>query len=275
MNQWVVVTGCSSGIGRACLKPLKQAGYKVIATCRKTLDVEALQAEGFTCLQLDLDDSQSIALCAEEIATLTEGKLYGLFNNAAYGQPGAIEDLPVAALKAQFSTNLFGWHDLTTRLLPLMHSNGHGRIVQNSSVLGFAAMKYRGAYNASKFALEGYTDTLRLELSDTNIRVALIEPGPIDTRFRANALAAFLCWISPENSRHAREYQSQILRLEKEQSGNRFVLPASACIEPVLHALGSQKPRHRYRITTPTKVFALLKRLLPTRWLDAILSRAA
>ncbi|QIA62741.1 SDR family oxidoreductase [Vibrio astriarenae] len=275
MNQWVVVTGCSSGIGYASLAPLKQAGYRVIATCRKPQDVERIKSEGYTCLLLDLDSQESISHCAEAIATLTEGELYALFNNAAYGQPGALEDLPVAALKAQFNTNLFGWHDLTQRLLPLMHNCGQARIVQNSSVLGFAAMKYRGAYNASKFALEGYTDTLRLELSDTNVRVSLIEPGPIETRFRANALAAFLCWITPDNSRHAQQYEKQIQRLEKEQSGSTFALPASACIPPLLHALKSERPKARYRVTTPTKVFAVFKRLLPTSILDKVLSKAA
>ncbi|MGR5253099.1 SDR family oxidoreductase [Vibrio astriarenae] len=275
MGLWVVVTGCSSGIGYASLAPLKAAGYHVIAACRNPIDVERIQNEGYQCVKLDLDDPKSIAQCAEEIATLTQGKLYGLFNNAAYGQPGALEDLPVAALKAQFTTNLFGWHDLTQRLLPLMHNSDSARIIQNSSVLGFAAMKYRGAYNASKFALEGYTDTLRLELADTHIRVSLIEPGPIETRFRANALKAFLCWVSPENSRHAEQYRIQIKRLEKEQSGSTFALPAQACIPPLLHALNSSRPKRRYRITTPTKVFAFLKRVLPTLLLDKILGKAA
>ncbi|MDR9830849.1 SDR family oxidoreductase [Vibrio sp. FNV 38] len=274
MDQWILVTGCSSGIGYASLRPLKEAGFKVIATCRKPEDIERVTNEGYHCLSLELDDPTSIAECAEAVATLTAGKLYALFNNAAYGQPGALEDLPVAALKAQFNTNFFGWHDLTQRLLPLMYNNGQARIIQNSSVLGFAAMKYRGAYNASKFALEGYTDTLRIELSDTPIKVSLIEPGPIETRFRANALKAFLCWISPDNSRHTAQYQTQIQRLDKEQSGSPFVLPASSCIPPLLHALTSRKPKPRYRITTPTKVFAVLKRLLPTRLLDKILSKA-
>lgn len=191
------------------------------------------------------------------------------------GQPGALEDLPTEALKAQFQTNFFGWHQLVQEILPHMRSQGEGRIIQNSSILGFAAMKYRGAYNASKFALEGWTDTLRLELADTNIKVAIIEPGPIETQFRQNALKAFEQWIDVESSPHRIAYDGQKKRLDKDKSNNKFVLPAEACIAPVLHALTSDSPKIRYRITTPTKVFAVLKRLLPTRLLDKILRQAA
>lgn len=275
MNKSILITGCSTGIGYVCAHALKAQGFNVIASCRNPDDVQRLQAEGLTCIQLDLNDPISITQGAEQAISLAQGKLYALFNNGAYGQPGALEDLPTEALKAQFQTNFFGWHQLVQEILPHMRAHGEGRIIQNSSVLGFAAMKYRGAYNASKFALEGWTDTLRLELADTNIKVALIEPGPIETQFRQNALAAFEKWIDTESSPHRVAYEAQKQRLDNDKSNNKFVLPAEACIDPVLHALTSDSPKIRYRITTPTKLFAVLKRVLPTRLLDKILRQAA
>ncbi|EJV2649996.1 SDR family oxidoreductase [Vibrio vulnificus] len=275
MTKWVLITGCSSGIGYVCAHALQKSGFEVIASCRNLRDVERLQSEGLTCIQLDLANSNSISLAVQQALEISDGRLYGLFNNGAYGQPGALEDLPTDALRAQFESNFFGWHQLVREILPIMRKNKQGRIVQNSSVLGFAAMKYRGAYNASKFAIEGWSDTLRLELDGTNIHIAILEPGPIETRFRYNALQAFLQWIDIENSPHRESYLAQKDRLENTNSKSRFVLPAESCIEPVLHALTSQKPKIRYRVTTPTKLFAVFKRILPTRWLDEILKRAA
>lgn len=247
----------------------------MIASCRKPEDVDRLKSEGLTSIQLDLSHPESISRAVEETLELTGGKLDALFNNGAYGQPGALEDLPTDGLREQFETNFFGWHQLVRELLPTMRQQGHGRIVQNSSVLGFAAMKYRGAYNASKFAIEGWTDTLRLELMDSDIHISLIEPGPIETEFRANALQAFQRWITIEGSAHEAQYQQQMARLDSDTSNNSFVLPAESCIAPLIHALESPKPKIRYRITKPTKVFAVLKRLLPTVLLDQILRRAA
>lgn len=275
MQKTILITGCSTGIGYTCAHALHKRGYKVIASCRKQADVERLQAEGLTAILLDLSDSQSITCAVETTLQLTGGKLDALFNNGAYGQPGALEDLPTDGLREQFETNFFGWHQLVCEILPVMRQQGYGRIVQNSSVLGFAAMKYRGAYNASKFAIEGWSDTLRLELSATDIHISLIEPGPIETQFRSNALKAFQRWITIEGSAHQEQYQQQMSRLNSQSSSNAFVLPAESCIKPLIHALESDKPKIRYRITTPTKVFAVLKRLLPTRLLDKILWHAA
>ncbi len=271
----VFITGCSTGIGYQIATELYQHGFQVLASCRKAQDVERLRALGIDCIQLDLNNSHSIQAAIEQIHQLSRGKLYALINNGAYGQPGALEDLPTDALRAQFETNFFGWHQLTTGLLPLLLDQPQARIIQVSSVLGFAAMKYRGAYNASKFALEGWSDTLRLELMNTGVAVSIIEPGPIETRFRVNGLIAFKKWINPQISRHQSAYQLQLQRLAKERSNNRFVLPASACLPAVLHALQAHRPKIRYRITTPTKLFAWLKRLLPSRILDKILSKAA
>ncbi len=271
----VFITGCSTGIGYQLAQQLNQRGYRVIASCRKAQDVERLRKQGLHCLQLDLNSSQSIQSTVEYLSLIKDGDLFALINNGAYGQPGALEDLPTQALREQFETNFFGWHELTTGLLPILLRQPDARIIQVSSVLGFAAMKYRGAYNASKFALEGWTDTLRIELASTNVQVSLIEPGPIETHFRANALAAFKRWIQREGSRHQTQYERELERLSKATSKNRFVLPAQACVPPVIDALEAKRPKIRYRVTTPTKVFACLKRLLPARMLDRILNKAA
>lgn len=274
MTKSILITGCSSGIGYACAHALHAKGYQVIASCRSETDVKKLQDEGLTCIQLDVNSVDSIEQAVEEVLKLTDGKLDVLFNNAAYGQAGALEDLPTQALREQFETNVFGWHHLVNAILPSMRNNNSGRIIQNSSVLGFAAMRYRGAYNASKFALEGWTDTLRLELMDTNIHLSLIQPGPIETQFRTNALMKFRQWINIETSVHRQQYLLQVERLSSKSSGNDFTLPADAIVAPLLHAIESNNPKVRYPVTTPTKVFAVLKRILPTKLLDRILLKA-
>lgn len=275
MSRFVLITGCSSGIGLAATKALGEHGFTVIASARKAEDVTRLQQAGLQAVQLDLADPASIEQGAGAALALAGGCLYGLFNNGAYGQPGALEDLPTEALREQFETNLFGWHHLIRQVLPAMLAAREGRIVQNSSVLGLVAMKYRGAYNASKFALEGYSDTLRLELVGTGVHICLIEPGPIDTRFRANARTAFLRHIEPAQSRHQAAYQQTLSRLEREDGARGFTLSSEACIPPLLHALTSKRPRHRYPVTFPTRLFAILRRLLPSRWLDRILAKSA
>ncbi len=274
MQRSIFITGCSTGIGYTAAHQLQQHGFQVIASCRQIKDVERLEKEGLTCLHLDYSKPETITQAIQELLVLTDGKLYALFNNGAYGQAGALEDLPRDALKEQFESNFFGWHQLVTELLPAMRKQGEGRIIQNSSVLGIVAMKYRGAYNASKFAIEGWTDTLRLELSDTNIKISLIEPGPIETEFRSNALKAFKKWVDIEKSPHKEKYLIQQTRLEKEHSGSAFVLPSESIVPPLLHALNSSRPKARYRVTFPTHLFAILKRLLPTKYLDKILNKS-
>ena len=273
MPRYLLITGCSSGIGHHAALRLQQEGFAVIASARKAEDVARLQAEGLTAVQLDLTDNASITAAVAQTLSLCQGRLYGLFNNGAYGQPGALEDLPTAALRAQFETNFFGWHELIRQLLPPMLAAGEGRIIQNSSVLGLVAMKYRGAYNASKFAIEGYSDTLRLELRGSGVYVSLIEPGPIDSRFRANALAALHQHIDLQHSRHADVYAQTLARLEQVVPGNRFTLSPEACIPPLLHALKAKRPRNRYQVTTPSKLLALLRGWLPSRWLDALVAK--
>ena len=274
MSRFVLITGCSSGIGYHAARRLQEEGFSVIASARRPQDVARLEAEGLNAIRLDLADSTSIQTAVQQTLEICGGHLYGLFNNGAYGQPGALEDLPTAALRAQFESNFFGWHELTRALLPSMLAANEGRIIQNSSVLGLVAMKYRGAYNASKFAIEGYTDTLRLELRGTGVQVALLEPGPIDSRFRANALAAFEQQIDMNHSRHAARYQQTLARLGRATPGNRFTLSPEACVAPLLHALTARRARPRYPITTPSKWLYYLRGWLPTRWLDALCSRS-
>ena len=270
MKPSILITGCSSGIGRYCAEQLHSAGYQVIASCRKADDVSELKKLGLSCVQLDVTDEASIRAAIEETLTLTNGNLDLLFNNAAYGQGGAIEDLPTGALRAQFETNLFGLHELTRSVIPIMIKQGYGKIVQNSSVLGLVAMKYRGAYVASKFALEGYTDALRLELTDTNIAVSLIEPGPIESRFRANSLNVVKNTIDTANSRHAESYQKTLARLASEENG-AFTLGPEAVLKPLLSIINSPSPKPRYYVTKPTYVLGFLRRLLPSKMLDKLL----
>lgn len=274
MQYSVLMTGCSSGIGLEAAKMLQERNFLVVASCRKKDDVEALKAQGIKhVVQLDLTDSASIQQGLEETLAITQGSLFALFNNGAYGQPGAVEDLPVDALRAQFESNFFGTHELTTKVLKLMLAQGYGRIVNNSSVLGLVAAPFRGAYNASKFALEGLTDTLRLELADTPIKVSLIEPGPIESRFRANALIALKENIDIANSRHQKGYEEAIARLSKEGPASSQTLPASAVVKKLLHALESPRPRAHYYVTLPTYGAVLMRRFLPTSMLDWVMRR--
>jgi len=269
----VLITGCSSGIGLCVANGLKQRGYRVIATARKSRDVERLTQSGLESVLLDLADSDSIQQAVTQILAMTDNRIYALFNNGAYGQPGAVEDLTREALRAQFETNLFGWHELTCEIIPVMRRQGEGRIIQNSSVLGFVALAYRGAYNASKFALEGLSDTLRLELQGSGISVSLIEPGPIESRFRANAYTMWKRYVDPTHTPHREAYLAMQERLTRDGPAVPFTLPPEAVLKRVIHALESPRPRIRYPVTVPTYLFGTLKRLLPYRLMDWILRR--
>lgn len=270
----ILITGCSSGIGYACAVGLKARGWRVFATARKNADLMRLENEGFESFYLDYADAKSVEACAAQVAKHCGGKLDALFNNGAYGQPGAVEDVRRDVLEAQFAANVFGWHQLTRACLPLLRANGGGRIVNCSSVLGLVAMKWRGAYNASKFAVEALSDTLRLELRGSNIHVVLIEPGPIATRFIEHALEAFDRNIDQTTSHYQDAYARQRARLGKGGS-NRFKLPPEAVFEKLLHALESSRPRLRYYVTTPTYMMAWARRLLPQRLLDGLLHKAS
>ncbi|WP_415921386.1 SDR family oxidoreductase [Tateyamaria sp. SN6-1] len=270
----VLITGCSSGIGYAAAHGMRDRGWRVFAACRKAEDCARLKSEGFDSPRIDYEEPGTIAAGLAEVLEATGGTLDALFNNGAYGVPGAVEDLPTDALRAIFEANFFGWHDLTRRVLPVMRAQGHGRIVQCSSVLGFVTLPWRGAYNSTKFALEGLTDTLRVEMRDTPIHVILIEPGPVTSRIRANSIPHFEKWIDWQGSARAGQYETHLKRRLYDDTGpDRFELPPEAVVRKLVHALEAPRPRPRYFVTTPTYIMATLRRLLPTRALDWVLSR--
>ena len=270
----ILITGCSSGIGYDAAHGLAARGWRVFATCRKQNDCVRLRTEGLESFVLDYADEASVSAALAQVLAATGGTLDALFNNGAFALPGAAEDLPRAGLREVFETNVFGWHDLTRQVIPVMRAQGAGRIVNCSSVLGLVCAPWRSAYNASKFAVEGLSDTLRLEMRGTGIEIVLIEPGPITSKIRQNATIAFEKWIDWENSARADAYRTTLLkRLYDKPGKDRFELPASAVTRKLVHALESPRPRARYFVTTPTYIMAALKRLLPTRALDWILAK--
>lgn len=273
MERTILITGCSSGIGLDAARGLKARGWRVFATCRQEPDCERLRAEGLESFVLDYADEASVEAAVAEVVTRTDGKLDALYNNGAFACPGAVEDLPRGALRAIFETNLFGYHDLTRRVIPLMRAQGGGRIINCSSVLGLVALKWRGAYVATKFAMEGLTDVLRIEMADTGIKVILIEPGPIGTSIREKAIPHFERWIDWQNSARAAEYTALRSRLYEGGAKDRWELPAAAVTEKLIHALESARPKARYYVTTPTYLMGFARRILPTGLLDWLIAK--
>jgi len=271
----ILITGCSTGIGLCCAHELKKQGYRVFATARKSEDVDKLKSQGFESLILDLARSESINAAVDKILEQTHGTLYGLFNNGAYGQPGAVEDLSRAVLTEQFETNIFGTQELTNRIIPIMRRQGYGRIIYNGSVLGIISLPFRGAYNASKYAIEGLADTLRLELYGSGIDVSIIEPGPVTSDFRKNAFKKYQQHINKENSFFKSNYEGMEARLKKKGSATPFTLPPEAVFKKLLHALESPRPQAHYYVTFPTYLFGTLKRILPTKALDWVLRKVS
>lgn len=267
----ILITGSSSGIGLDAAHGLRKAGWRVFASCRKAEDCERLRSEGFESPRIDYADADSIVAGLAETLEATGGTLDALYNNGAYACPGAVEDLPVGALREIFETNVFGWHELTRLVIPVMRAQGHGRIINCSSVLGLAPLRWRGAYVATKYALEGLTDVLRIEMSDTPIKVILIEPGPITAKIRENAIPHFEKWIDWKSSARADQYEELKSRLYEDRGPDFFELPASAVTKKLLHALTSARPKPRYFVTTPTYLLGFLRRILPTRLLDAVI----
>ncbi|MFN4141166.1 SDR family oxidoreductase [Aestuariivirga sp.] len=274
MTRTILITGCSSGIGWHSALGMKARGWRVFATARKPEDLARLGAQGLEALHLDYAEPASVATAAAEVARRTGGRLDALFNNGAYGQPGAVEDLRREVLEAQFAANVFGWHQLTRDCLPLMRANGAGRIVQCSSVLGLVALKWRGAYNASKFAIEALSDTLRLELRGSNIHVCLIEPGPIASKFVETSLRNFEANIDEANSHYREAYARQRARLGRGGSA-RYKLGPEAVLEKLIHALEAERPKARYYVTKPTHYMGFARRMLPQRLLDYVLDKAS
>ncbi len=270
----ILITGCSSGIGYDAAHALQARGWRVFATCRSPDDCARLIDEGLESLPLDIASEASIETALTEILLRSGGTLDALFNNAAFACPGAVEDLPRDALREIFETNLFGTHDLTRRVIPVMRAQGHGRIVQCSSILGFVSAAWRGAYVASKFALEGLTDALRIEMRDTPLHIILIEPGPIGTKFRENSIPHFERWVDWENSPRAAQYRDILLkRLYQSRGPDPFQRPPAAVTRKLIHALESPRPRPRYFVTLPTYLMGVLRRLMPTQMLDWVIAK--
>lgn len=259
----IIITGCSSGIGAHCARALKADGWRVFATVRKEADLAALEADGIEALMMDYTKPETIATLVQTVGERTGGRIDALFNNGAYGQAGAVEDLSTDVLREQFETNFFGWHELTRLVIPIMRVQGHGRIVNCSSILGLLPYRYRGAYTASKYAIEGLTITLRMELQGSGIEVSLIEPGPITSRFTANALVKFNEHIDQEASVHAEQYKRQLRRLDGRGQISRHKLGPEAVYHVLAHALTAPRPRPHYLVTKPAKQGAFLKRILP------------
>lgn len=269
----ILITGCSSGIGLDAARTMQSRGWQVFAACRNPVDCARLQAEGLDSPLIDYEDADSVATGLAGVLDATGGRLDALFNNGAYAVPGPLQDIPRDAMRAIFEANLIGWHDLTRQVIPLMRARGAGRIVQCSSVLGLVGMKWRGAYVATKFALEGLSDVLRMELHGTGVYVSLIEPGPIDTPFRANAVRQFEKWVDWQNSALADDYRSHLLdRLYKGSTGGPQ-WPASTVTARLIHAVEARRPKPRYHVTTPTGLIGGLRRVLPTWALDNLLRR--
>lgn len=278
MAKTILITGCSSGIGYDAAHGLKAAGWNVLATCRNPDDCDRLRGEGLISFPLDVTDPASIEAGFAEALSHGNGRLDALYNNAAFACPGAAEDIPPGALREIFETNLFGLHDLTTRAIRVMRNqgqNGEGRILQCSSVLGLVGMQWRGAYVATKFALEGLSDVLRIEMRDTGIKIILIEPGPITSKIRANSIPPFEKWVNWQGSARRAQYENSLLKrlYEPRESPDRFELPASAVTKAILKALEAPNPKPRYPVTTPTHLMGIARRILPGRALDWMISK--
>lgn len=269
----IIVTGASSGIGAYCARALKAEGWRVFATARKPEDIEALEQDGIEAFYLDYREPDSIARLMDDVLERTDGRLDALFNNGAYSQPGAVEDISTDALREQFEANFFGWHDLTNRALQVMRRQGQGRLVHNSSIMGLAPFRFRGPYAASKHALEGLMLCMRSELQGSGIHVSLIEPGPVKSKIASNALGWFLKNIDHRNSVHREDYQAQLDRLEAGGSPSRFKPGPEIVHRALRHALLSSRPKPHYVVTWPARVGAALKRVLPAATLYRILAK--
>jgi NAD(P)-dependent dehydrogenase (short-subunit alcohol dehydrogenase family) len=274
MTRTILITGCSSGIGYDAAHGLRARGWRVFASCRGADDCARLEAEGFESPRIDYADPATIESGLAEVLAATGGTLDALYNNGAYACPGAVEDLPRGALQEIFETNVFGTHDLTRAVIKIMRAQGHGRIINCSSILGIVGMRWRGAYVATKFAIEGLTDVLRIEMRDTPINIILVEPGPVTSSIRENAIPHYEKWIDTKGSARAAQYEKLSARLYVDSGPDPFELPASAVTKKLIHALESKRPKPRYYVTKPAYFMSFLRRVLPTQALDWIIAKS-
>lgn len=271
MSTTILVTGCSSGIGRHCAIRLRRDGWRVFATARTPDDIAQLERLGLEAVHLDYADGQSIRDAFAEVMSRTGGRLDALFNNGAYGQAGAVEDISTQTLREQFEANFFGWHELTQLAVPVMRKQGGGRIVHCSSILGIVPYRWRGAYNASKHALEALALTQRMELAGSGVHVSLIEPGPIVSDFSKNGLRHFRQKVDIDGSVHAQAYRGQLARLDAPGGVNLFRRKPQAVYKRLKQALTARRPRAQYAVTIPTHVMFMMRRALPYAMLERFL----
>lgn len=268
----IFITGCSTGIGHDAALALTARGHRVIASCRKEEDLSRLINLGLDAVLMDVNKEQSIATGFAALLQKTSGRLDVLINNAGYGQAGALEDISREVLREQFETNVFGLMDLSRLAIPVMRKQGQGRIINISSILGFVALPFRGAYNASKYAVEGLSDTLRLELQSAGIKVICIEPGPINSRFRDNVIDSSLKKIDTENSVYKAQYKKMLNGYREQKKESAFTQGTEAVISQLISAIEAKNPKAKYRVTMPCHLLAVLKRILSVKMLDRFLS---
>jgi NAD(P)-dependent dehydrogenase (short-subunit alcohol dehydrogenase family) len=275
VSKSVLVTGCSSGIGLATARLLRDRGWAVLPTARKPEDMDRLRSEGFNPVQLDVTDSAAIHQTANDVLRLFGGRLGALVNNAGYGQPGAMEDMTRDAMREQFEVNVFGLQELTNQLVPAFRRQGYGRIVNVSSVLGRISIPFMGIYSASKYAVEAMSDAMRVELWNSGIAVSLVEPGPIETAFRKTSKDRALGQQEHFGRSHFEKYyREQVSKAEtKEKLTHVFMLPPEAVARKILHALESPRPRRRYPVTAVAYVIEFLRHFVPDGLIDRVMSR--
>ena len=269
-----VVTGASTGIGRATARMLKARGWRVFPTARSRTDLDLLRGEGFQPVELDLADPDSVEYAAKEVLELSQGMLGALVNNAGYGQPGALEDLSRSAVRKQFETNVIGTLDFTNRFIPVFRAQQRGRIVLVSSVVGRVVIPFLGAYSASKFALEAIGDGWRMELGPAGISVSVVEPGPIKTCFRKRVVSEAARGLEMRNSVFAKQYAKELSEPERTYTRptDVFQKPPEAVAQRIVHALESRWPRARYPVTGAAWLGDFAARFLPARIKDWMLT---
>ena len=266
----VLVTGCSSGIGAATALRLHRAGHVVYASARRTEDLAELAAAGIATVQLDVTDEASMQAGVKRVAD-ERGAVEILVNNAGYGVMGVVEEVPLANVRAQFETNVFGAVRLIQLVLPGMRARQWGRIINVSSILGRAAVPGGAIYDASKYALEGVSDALRLEVPRFGIHTTLIEPGPVRTGFAAPAVAGMAGDSATYGEFRERlaAWYGTVYGPDRPNLLGRFTVDADAVAAVIERAIRARRPRARYPVGVPARGLLSLRRLLPDRMFDA------
>ena len=268
----ILITGCSSGIGKNVAITLHNKGWRVFATCRSKTDCTFFTKLGIESFPLDLLKEESINCAVNLVKQKTKSQLDVLFNNGAYAIPGAIQDIPRSAMREIFEVNVFGQIDLINRCIPLMMNSDYPKIINCSSVLGFISLPYRGLYSATKYSIEALTDALRRENYDSKIKFVLIQPGPINTDIKKKSIKHFEKWIDWKKSIHQKTYENKVIKRlydnNYKDSFNSYELQPDEVTKILINVLNTKKPKARYKITIQTKIAQIMIKLLPTNTLD-------